>query len=136
MVIGVAFLLRASSFAQAPSFLWARPDLPVVTPVALSAATPEIDCAKLAETDVSGAVGAKTYITSAAAITNDKPTPHCRVNGYVEPMVKFEVRLPLTTWTQRFVQTGCGGLCGNLDIRLGNADGCYPADHGGEHEGT
>ena len=20
--------------------------------------------------------------------------------------------------------------CGNLDIRLGNADGCYPADHG------
>ena len=36
----------------------------------------------------------------------------------------------MTTWTQRFVQTGCGGLCGNLNIRVSNDDGCYPATHG------
>lgn len=40
------------------------------------------------------------------------------------------MRLPLKTWTQRFVQTGCGGLCGNLNIRLGNDFGCAPAQNG------
>ena len=97
---------------------------------ALSAVAPVVDCAKLASTDISAAVGSKTYITSAERVADGKPSPYCRVTGYVEPMVKFEVRLPLTTWTQRFVQTGCGGLCGNLNIRLNNDDGCYPAQHG------
>jgi hypothetical protein len=118
---GVSGLLCS---AQAPS------DLPVATPAALSVVAPVTDCAKLAKADISGAVGAKTHITSAVAITNAQPASYCRVTGYVEPTVKFEVRLPLSTWTQRFVQTGCGGLCGNLDIRLSNADGCHPADHG------
>jgi feruloyl esterase len=92
--------------------------------------TPVTDCGKLTAVDISSAVGDKTHITSAEPIADGKPAPYCRVTGYVEPMVKFEVRLPLQTWTQRFVQTGCGGLCGNLNIRLGNAEGCYPADHG------
>ena len=68
------------------------------------------DSAKLAKPDISGAVGAKTHITSAAAIPDVRPAPYCRMTDYVEPMVQFEVRLPLTTWTLRFVQTGCGGL--------------------------
>ena len=41
----------------------------------------------------------------------------CRVAGTVSPQIRFEVRLPLKGWTQRYLQTGCGGLCGNLDIR-------------------
>jgi hypothetical protein len=96
----------------------------------LAAVAPVVNCAKLTATDISNAVGAKTHITSAQDMPEGKPAPYCRVTGYVEPMVKFEVRLPMTTWTQRFVQTGCGGLCGNLDIRLNNDDGCYPAQHG------
>ena len=88
------------------------------------------DCAKLADVDISAAVGAKVHMTSATPVTDAKPAPYCRVTGYVEPMVKFEVRLPMSGWTQRFVQTGCGGLCGNLSIHLNNASGCYPADHG------
>jgi hypothetical protein len=97
---------------------------------ALSAVTPVADCGKLMDADISDPVGAKTHITSATVMPDGKPAPYCRITGYVEPMVKFEVRLPLNTWTQRFVQTGCGGLCGNLNIRLGNDDGCYPATHG------
>ena len=96
----------------------------------LAAVTPVAECGSLADIDISGPVGAKTHITSAVVMTDGKPAPYCRVTGYVEPMVKFEVRLPLTTWTQRYVQTGCGGLCGNLNIRLSNDDGCYPAQHG------
>jgi hypothetical protein len=100
------------------------------TPATLAAVAPVTDCAKLGDADVSAAVGAKVHMTSATPVTDGKPAAYCRVTGYVEPMVKFEVRLPMSGWTQRFVQTGCGGLCGNLSIRVNNASGCYPADHG------
>ena len=96
--------------------------LPVIPPV--------MDCAQLTRIDISRAVGAKTRITEAIPLQDGKPAPYCHVTGYIEPTVHFEVRLPLHTWTQRYVQTGCGGLCGNLDIRLGNASGCIPADRG------
>ena len=43
--------------------------------------------------------------------------PMCVVTGYVSPQIQFEVRLPLHGWTQRYVQTGCGGLCGALAVR-------------------
>ena len=96
----------------------------------LAVVAPVTACEKLAQADISQTVGAKTHITSAEPMPQGTPAPYCRVTGYVEPMVKFEVRLPLNTWTQRLVQTGCGGLCGNLSIHLGNDDGCYPAQHG------
>ncbi len=104
--------------------------MPVPQIPALAAVQPVLACEKLAQADLNTAVGAKTHITSAQSMPEGTPAPYCRVTGYIEPMVKFEVRLPLTTWTQRFVQTGCGGLCGNLNIRLSNDDGCYPAQHG------
>jgi hypothetical protein len=107
-----------------------EPSMSLATASALSVVKPVMDCSKLTTVDLSGPVGAKTYVTSASVVTEARPAPYCRVTGYVEPMVKFEVRLPLTGWTQRFVETGCGGLCGSLNIRLGNSDGCYPADHG------
>ena len=96
----------------------------------LAVVQPVVACSALVKADVSGAVGATTHITSAEEVADGKPAPYCRVLGYVEPAVKFEVRLPLKTWTQRFVQTGCGGLCGSLNVRLNNDDGCYPAQHG------
>ena len=109
---------------------YAQPSNPNSQIAALATVAPVADCAKLAEGNISALVGAKTHITSAAVVSEAQPSPYCRVTGYVEPMNKFEVRLPTTTWTQRFVQTGCGGLCGNLNIRLSNDDGCYPATHG------
>jgi hypothetical protein len=117
---GIMLLMPCATLGQSPARQFA----------ALSAVAPVIACAKLASADISSAVGATTHISSAQEMPQGMPAPYCRVTGYVEPMVKFEVRLPLTTWTQRFVQTGCGGLCGMLNIRLGNDDGCYPAQHG------
>lgn len=101
----------------------------VVTPM-LPVVMPATDCSSLATVDINSAVGAPTHITSAKAVLDAAPAPYCDVQGYVEPAIKFEVRLPLTKWTQRFVQTGCGGLCGTLGIRLGNDDGCMPAQNG------
>jgi len=124
LMISLSWNVYRSAQASSPAKISA-PEL-----AALTAIAPVLDCAKLSGIDISGPVGSKTHITSADAATDGKPSAYCRVTGYVEPMVKFEVRLPLTTWTQRFVQTGCEGLCGNLNIRLGNDDGCYPAQHG------
>lgn len=118
----------SSWFKAAP--VSAAEAVPAPRLASLAVVAPVRDCAYLASIDLTAAVGAKTVITSAQAAADGKPAPFCRVTGFVEPMVKFEVRLPLTTWTQRFVQTGCGGLCGNLNIRLNNDDGCYPAQHG------
>jgi hypothetical protein len=46
----------------------------------------------------------------------------CRVIGIISPQVRFEVRLPLKGWTQRYLQTGCGGLCGHLKIEAPQRD--------------
>lgn len=89
------------------------------TAVFLKAVTPVMDCAQLAKEDFSPA-----HITSATAAA-----PYCKVTGFVDPQVKFEVRLPLSGWTQRFLQTGCGGLCGSLNIRVSNAQSCLPAQN-------
>jgi len=112
-------------FAQAPALLGQGSGAGLLATVA-----PVADCAALASADISAAVGAPTHLTSADAVADGKPAPYCDVRGYVEPQIKFEVRLPLAGWTQRFVQTGCGGLCGQLNIRLGNDEGCLPATHG------
>ncbi len=96
----------------------------------LAPIAPVIDCAQLTKANFSNIADAPIHITSSAPITDGKPASYCKVTGYVEPQVKFEVRLPLSGWTQRFLQTGCGGLCGTLNIRVGNAQSCAPAQNG------
>jgi feruloyl esterase len=63
-------------------------------------------------------------------VTNGKPAPYCDVKGNIDPHVGFEVRLPLAGWTQRFLQTGCGGYCGEVSLRVENATDCTPATNG------
>src|ERR1700744_3016115 len=75
-------------------------------PLKLAVVAPVADCASLASADISAAVGAPVHINSAPPVPEGRPAPYCEVKGYVDPQVNFEVRLPLTTWTQRLVQTG------------------------------
>jgi len=107
----------------------ARADMPPM-PAALAAVAPAMECSALKDVDVSRAVGAPTRVDSATVVTDGKPAPYCRVLGEIAPHVKIEVRLPTSGWTQRYVQTGCGGLCGNLNVRLSNASSCVPAQKG------
>ena len=97
---------------------------------ALAAKEPVMSCADLAKVDLSGLADMPIHITSATEIKDGSPAPYCKVLGYVEPEVKFEVRLPLSGWTQRYLQTGCGGLCGNLNIRVSGDMGCAPSQNG------
>ena len=118
-ILGIASILAAACGATAQTPL---ADLPPVAPV--------MDCAQLQRADFSAAIESPMKITSATAVANGQPAPYCRVLGYVSPQVEFEVRLPLSGWTQRFVQTGCGGLCGNTNVRVGNDAGCAPTQRG------
>jgi len=96
----------------------------------LAVVSPVTSCEKLASSEISAAVGAPTRITSAKTVADAKPAAYCDVTGAIDPAIKFEVRLPLANWTQRFLQTGCGGLCGQLSIRGDREASCQPATNG------
>ncbi|KAE9086930.1 hypothetical protein PF006_g25917 [Phytophthora fragariae] len=38
--------------------------------------------------------------------------------------------LPVANWTQRYMQVGCGGLCGNINLQPGAADGSAEVTNG------
>jgi feruloyl esterase len=83
----------------------------------LSVVQPTVDCSKLASIDITDIGGAGSAITSATvqnATVNGKTVAFCTVKGTLAPSNTFEVALPVSTWTQRFAELGCGGLCGNL----------------------
>ncbi|MGW4522188.1 tannase/feruloyl esterase family alpha/beta hydrolase [Amycolatopsis sp. NPDC004378] len=57
--------------------------------------------------------GATTHVTAAAVVAATGTDPeYCGVKGYVEPAVRFELRLPTRTYAGRYLQYGCGGFCG------------------------
>src|ERR1700692_2092791 len=56
-------------------------------------------------------------ITSAATATRDGHG-YCDVKGYITPVTQFEVLLPLETWRGDYLQQGCGGFCGHVEVNL------------------
>lgn len=51
--------------------------------------------------------------------TKDVPA-YCELTGFVAPQVGFEIRLPLKDWNGRFLQQGCSGMCGKLELDAAN----------------
>lgn len=101
---------------------------------------------------LAGAELANTTITLAQPVTEGSFTPtgapnaitdlppFCRVAGVIAPtsesQIRFEVWLPLTGWSGRFVGVGNGGWAGNVSygalaqqIRRGNAAGSTDTGH-------
>jgi feruloyl esterase len=93
----------------------------------LASVPPVTSCASLASLDLAPVTGASTTLAAREVAGNH---PHCAVTGTIAPAIRFEVRLPLAGWTQRYLQTGCGGLCGNLRINPVKAAGCTPVTDG------
>src|SRR5688572_25992440 len=71
-------------------------------------------CTALASADFAGVQDAPTQITETKWIpaTADVP-PYCNVRGYITPNVGIELKLP-NNWNGKFLEMGCGGLCGVL----------------------
>jgi len=86
-------------------------------------------CAALASVDLSDIGGAGSEVTSASEIDGGGKT-FCAIEGTLAPSIGFRVELPATSWTQRYLQVGCGGLCGMINLEIGAADGCVPVTEG------
>ncbi|HEX6472620.1 MAG TPA: tannase/feruloyl esterase family alpha/beta hydrolase [Streptosporangiaceae bacterium] len=95
-----------------------------------SVVTPKMDCAALAALDLSGVPGAPAVVGSATVGTAPLGWEACDVKGTVAPQIQFEALLPTKTWRQRYLQTGCGGFCGNVTINAQAATGCVPLTRG------
>lgn len=80
----------------------------------LSGALP---CAKLVDEDFRTSDEAPLSILSARLVAAGAGSgEYCAVNGYIQPQIQFEVRLPAKNWNGRYFQVGCGGFCGVIGI--------------------
>ncbi|MBY4639968.1 tannase/feruloyl esterase family alpha/beta hydrolase [Gluconacetobacter entanii] len=95
--------------------------LPVVAPV--------ISCNALGNVDLAPAVGAPVHGQKVTVLQTPKGK-FCKVTGQIALAISFEVDLPMEHWTQRFLQGGCGGLCGMTRVGVSNAGACAPALNG------
>jgi feruloyl esterase len=81
---------------------------------AAAAVAPVVACGQLAGDDFSNVPDAPTVVLSATQASG-----FCQVAGYIAPQEQFRLTLPVSGYTGRYLQQGCGGLCG-LDL-LGSA---------------
>lgn len=96
----------------------------------LAAVAPVLTCADLLKQDLTGIGGAGSAVTEATETTSDGIAV-CSVTGTLAPKITFQVLLPTATWTQRYLQVGCGGLCGSVTLRSGASSGCQVLNDGG-----
>ncbi|MEU9266046.1 tannase/feruloyl esterase family alpha/beta hydrolase [Streptomyces sp. NPDC048251] len=118
MLAAVLVPVTSASGAQAPHRAVTADglaDLPAVRPV--------MDCAGVTGLDLDGVTDAPVTISSATVVTTGA-APYCEVRGTIAPANTMVMRLPVNGWTQRYVQTGCGGLCGSAAINYGQATTC------------
>lgn len=103
---------------------------PALAQSALPTVAPVATCAEMTAIDLTAIGGAGTTITAATETTSDGIAV-CSVTGTLAPQVNFQVLLPTATWTQRYLQVGCGGLCGNISLQSGASAGCQVLTDGG-----
>ena len=74
---------------------------------------PVIACADLMRQPAREAQGIAFRLRSAEEeAASGTRAAFCLVKGYVTPQTEFELRLPLHGYSGRFLQGGCGGMCG------------------------
>jgi feruloyl esterase len=88
-----------------------------------------MSCAQLAKTtEVNGQkIQIVKYQTGSASASSPK---YCAVTGHINTYIGFEVLLPVSTWRQRYLQVGCGGLCGSISIDPPQSTGYKPLADG------
>ena len=79
---------------------------------------------------LSGGMVGELRVADAAVVSEGRPAPACHVRGTIESTIGFEAWLPQAAWTGRYLQLGCGGLCGRIETTPQQAFGCAPAERG------
>ncbi len=91
---------------------------------------PTMACTALSVHDLVAIGGPGSRITAAVETVSKAGHAVCAVEGVLAPAIRFAVQLPMQNWTQRYLQVGCGGLCGSIASNVGAADGCLPLNAG------
>lgn len=60
--------------------------------------------------------GPASILSSKLVAASGNTHEYCAVQGYVQPQIQFEMRLPTRSWNGRYFQVGCGGFCGVVSI--------------------
>jgi hypothetical protein len=87
-------------------------------------------CSQLSTIDLSDIGGQGSRIISATE-SSSNGIAACQLEGRLAPSIGFKIMLPLKSWGSRYLQLGCGGLCGRASLQVGAADSCVPLDSGG-----
>jgi hypothetical protein len=70
-------------------------------------------CRSLAAADFSRIEDAPTQLTESKFVDANGVVPaYCLAKGYVFTRVGIELRLPVQGWNGKFLEVGCGGMCG------------------------
>ncbi|PBP66739.1 tannase/feruloyl esterase family alpha/beta hydrolase, partial [Pseudomonas syringae] len=95
----------------------------------LAVVKPVSNCAALSSVDLSDLGGQGSRVLAASESTRDGVAV-CTVEARLAPQINFRLELPTGTWEQRYLQVGCGGLCGNVNSTVRAADGCISLSAG------
>jgi streptogramin lyase len=95
----------------------------------LAVVAPMQECAGLAMTAHALPDGTPVRVET-AAVQAFEGRGYCTLKGYVAPQVRFELRLPVQGWRQRLLFTGCGGFCGQVNLRVQAAERCSAITQG------
>ena len=86
-------------------------------------------CSQLALTDSAG--GQTIDISAHQEGTDGQGGPlYCALTGTINTDIGFEILLPVKTWRQRYLQIGCGGLCGSIGLSAPQTTGYAPLADG------
>jgi hypothetical protein len=66
-----------------------------------------------AETEQVDGLSVKIDATEVGRASATSPE-YCAVTGHIAANIGFEALFPVSTWHGRYLQIGCGGLCGNI----------------------
>ncbi len=115
------FMRFAAPLRQAPSLAAAAGAALLMAAMATEASAadagaipPVMACQALTALDLTPL---DTRIETAATVTR-KGHAFCDVKGTISPVTQFEALLPQETWRGDYLQQGCGGLCGKVDVSL------------------
>jgi hypothetical protein len=89
----------------------------------------QMSCAQLAKTTAVGGQQIQIVKYQTASASAGSPS-YCAVTGHINAYIGFEVLLPINTWRQRYLQVGCGGLCGSISIAPPQSTGYQPLADG------
>ena len=100
-----------------------------------AAIAPAISCSSASGIDLLALSGANTEITSAtpvAAASNPAGDwAACEVQGIIVPETHFTLYLPTSTYAGEYLQEGCGGGCGSVNVSTPTASsGCAQTTDG------